>query len=168
MSETTGMPMPAPAGAEHERLDAFVGKFRAEVKMWMGPGDPMVSTGTMTSTRELDGRFLCQEYVGDPGPGPFPNFRGKGLFGYNDLTERYEGVWIDNASNVMQTETGILDESGKVWTMEGSMPCASTGKTTKKRSVLTVRDRDHHSLEMYFENEGGMHKGMEIRYARVS
>ncbi len=42
----------------HERLKPFEGTFKAEVKMWMGPGDPMVSTGTMTSTLELGGRFL--------------------------------------------------------------------------------------------------------------
>jgi len=63
--------MSAPT-ADHKRLTPFVGTFRAEVKIWMGPGDPNVSTGTMTNTFELGGRFLRQEFKGDPNDGPFP------------------------------------------------------------------------------------------------
>ena len=35
----------------HAKLKPFVGKFKAEVKMWMGPGDPMESTGKMTNIK---------------------------------------------------------------------------------------------------------------------
>ena len=44
----------------HERLKPFEGTFKGEVKMWMGPGDPMVSTGTMVNSLELGGKFLHQ------------------------------------------------------------------------------------------------------------
>ena len=62
----------------HQKFDPFVGKFTAEVKLWMGPGDPMISTGMMTNTLDLGGRYLCQCYKGDPSDGPFPNFEGRG------------------------------------------------------------------------------------------
>ena len=74
--------MSAP-GQQHERLKAFVGTFRAQVKMWMGPGEPTQTTGTMTNTMLLGDRFLHQEYKGDPGEGPFPNFEGRGYWGCN-------------------------------------------------------------------------------------
>ncbi len=55
---------------DHKRLAPFAGSFKAEVKMWMGPGDPMVSTGRMVNTLDLGGRFLHQVYTGDPNDGP--------------------------------------------------------------------------------------------------
>jgi hypothetical protein len=73
-------------GSEHRRFESFVGTFRAEVKTWMGPGDPMISTGTMKNTLDLGGRFLRQDYVGDPNDGPFPEFAGRGFRGFNTVT----------------------------------------------------------------------------------
>ena len=168
MSDTKiDMSMPAPPGTEHRRLEPFAGKFRSEVKMWMGPGDPMVSTGVMINTLDLDGRFLCHEYTGDPSPGPFPSFKGRGFWGYNDVTKKYEGVWVDNASNMMQVDTGTVDGAGKVWTMEGAMHCPQTGKTMTKRSVITLNDNDNHKMEMFFITDGQETKGMEITYSRI-
>lgn len=169
MTETSGcdFEMGAPTGA-HERLKPFEGTFHAEVKIWMGPGEPMTSTGTMTSTLDLGSRFLQQRYVGDPSDGPFSNFEGRGYWGFNTTTNKYEGFWIDTASTVMQTDTGDVDESGTVWTMTGSTPGEKPGTTMTKRSVITLKDNDHHSIEMYFEGpQGGEVKAMEIQYTRV-
>ena len=151
---------------EHKMLEPFAGTFHAEVKMWMGPGEPMVSTGTMTNDWDLGGRFLRQTYVGDPGDGPFPNFEGRGFWGYNTIDKRFEGVWLDTACTFMQTEQGQVDDSGKVWTMLGSMTSPQTGEPMAKKSVVTLIDDDHHLMEMYFEMGGQEMKGMEIRYKR--
>lgn len=153
--------------ADHERLTPFVGTFKAEVKIWMGPGEPMVSTGSMTNTWALGGRFLHQDYKGDPSPGPdpFPGFEGQGYWGFNKNTERYEGFWIDTASTVMQHESGTVDETGKSWTMTGEI-VGSDGETTTKRSVITLVDNDQHGIEMYFTKGDQEFKGMEIQYTR--
>jgi len=129
--------MAAP-GSEHDLLKPFVGTFRAEVKIWMGPGDPMVSTGTMTNSLELGGRFLQQVYKGGPGPSPFPNFEGRGYWGHNKATQKYEGFWIDTASTIMQTESGTVDDSGKVWTMVGEM-VHQPGQTVRAGGTLRTR-----------------------------
>ena len=151
---------------QHEALKPFEGTFRSEVKMWMGPGDPMVSTGTIVNEFDLGGRFLRQIYTGDPNDGPFPRFEGRGYWGFNKVTQRFEGFWIDNASTMMQHEVGELDDSGKVWTMVGEMPNPQTGGTMKKRSVVTLEDDDHHTMEMYFDTGDGEVKAMEINYER--
>ena len=160
--------MAAPT-ADHERLAPFLGTFKAEVKIWMGPGDPVVSTGTMTSTSTLDGRFVHQDYKGDPSPGPepFPNFEGRGYWGFNKNTQRYEGFWIDTASTLMQNETGTVDESGKVWTMSGEI-IGPDGEPSTKRSVITLVDDDHHFMEMFFSKGDQEFKGMEIQYRRAT
>lgn len=158
----------AATGDEHKKLEPFVGTFKSKVSMWMGPGDPQISTGTMVSEWDLGGRFLKQTYSGDPNEGPFPSFEGRGYMGYNTSSKQYEGMWIDNASTIIQMETGHVDESGKVWTMVGEMPHPmAPGQTMAKRSVITVVDEDHHRMEMYFDSGDGEAKSMEIEYHRA-
>jgi len=152
----------------HKLLAPFAGTFAAEVRLWMGPGDPIVSTGVMTNTLDLGGRFLRQHYEGDPGAGPSSEFQGRGYWGYNTVSNQYEGFWIDTASTVMQTDTGNVDAAGKVWTMIGQTTCPRTGKPMKKRSTITLEDRNHHRMEMYFAYpDGDESKAMEIRYTRT-
>ena len=150
---------------EHKKLDPFVGRFRATVKLWMGPGDPMVSTGVMENSWDLGGRFLKQVYKGDPGPGPFPNFEGRGFWGFNTVTKKYEGVWMDTACTFMQMEEGML--SGDTWTMLSEFADPQSGQKMKKKSIIRLKDKDHHSMEMYFQKPGGGEmKTMEIQYVR--
>jgi len=167
MSEsTTDFSLPTP-GDQHQLLQPFVGTFRAEVKMWMGPGDPHVTTGQMVNTLELNGLFLQQDYQGDEVEGPFPSFRGKGFWGYNSMKKVFEGFWIDIASDQMQTESGGVDESGKVWEMRGKFDCPGAG-TMDKRSVITLVDENHHRMETFHTMAGQAEaKTMEINYVRV-
>ncbi len=171
MEQGTGecMSMPGP-DEHHKRLEPFVGTFKAAVRIWMGPGEPNVSTGVMTNTMELGGRFLQQRYEGDPATaGPFPNFQGRGYWGYNHVIGKYEGFWIDTASTMMQNESGDVDASGKVWTMTSKMLNAQTMQPTQKKSVITLTDPDHHCMEMFFTDaDGNEVKGMEIKYTRSS
>ena len=164
----TAMQEMAAPGPEHDRLKPFLGTFRAEVKIWMGPGEPMVSTGTMTNTQELGGRFVRQDDKGDPAsePTPFPEFEGHGYWGFNKNTQMYEGFWIDSASTVMQNESGGVDETGKMWTMIGEI-VGPDGEVTTKRSIITLVDDDHHGMEMFFTKGDQEFKGMEIQYVRA-
>lgn len=158
---------PGAVTAEHEKLRPFAGTFRAEVSMWMGPGEPMVTTGTMVNEFDLGGRFLKQTYRGDATDGPFPGFEGRGYWGYNNVAGRFEGFWIDSASTMMQTEAGGVDEAGRVWTMLGELTHPATGGTVTKRSVITLEDDDHHRMEVYFDTGEGETKSMEMRYTRA-
>lgn len=151
---------------QHRRFEPFAGTFKAEVKLWMGPGDPVISTGVMTSTLVLGGRFLQQAFKGDPGGGPFPDFEGLGFWGFNKATNKYEGFWIDTVSTQMQSEVGDVDDTGMVWMMVGEMTDPK-GNAMKKRSVITLEDNDHHKIEMFFSGPDGKEsRAMEIRYER--
>ncbi|MEQ8770222.1 MAG: DUF1579 domain-containing protein [Phycisphaerales bacterium] len=154
---------------QHALLKHFEGTWRAEVKMWMGPGDPHVSTGTMVNERIHNGLFIRHDYKGDPSDGPFPAFEGGGYFGYNTVDGRWEGVWVDNAISLIQSETGHVDDSGKVWTMHSSMTDPGSGTPMTKRSVITIHDDGTHSMEMFFTPQDSKQevKGMEIHYTRA-
>ncbi len=152
---------------EHMKLTPFAGVFAAEVKLWMGPGDPHISTGVMVNEWDLGGAFLKQTYTGDQQEGPFLNFEGRGYWGYNTDIGKYEGFWIDTACTSIQTETGDVDPSGKAWTMVGQLVNPQTGQPMSKRSLYTVISDDEHLMESFFAGpDGAEFKAMEIRFKR--
>lgn len=160
-----GFQLPKP-GPEHELLKPFEGTFKSDVKMWFGPGEPTVSTGTMVNSWHLGGLYLNQTYKGDRADGPFPNFEGFGYWGYNQTSKQFEGFWIDNASTTMQTEIGSADDSGKVFEMHSEFTHGDT--VMKKRTVFEVVSNDEHSMTAFVTPPGGEEmKNMEIIYKRI-
>ena len=135
MSETTEaaseFKLPAP-GEKHACMKPLEGTFKSEVKMWMGPGEPTVSTGKMINSFHINGLFLHQDYAGDGTEGVFANFLGKGYFGYNSVLGCFEGFWIDISTDQMQLETGQVDESGKKWEMISEVSYPGSGAKIKK------------------------------------
>ena len=167
MSEEQGFQLPQP-GPKHELLRPFEGTFKAQVKMWTGPGDPMLSTGKIVSSFQVDGLYLHQEYTGDPSEGPFPSFIGRGYWGYNSTSGKFEGFWIDNASSAMQMETGTVDASGKVFEMHSEFLIPGTEITMKKRSIFTVQNNDHNTIESFITPADSPEMmNMMIDYTRV-
>ena len=161
------LPKPGPA---HELLKPFEGTFKAVVELWFGPDNSHVTTGLMTSTFQLGGLWLFQDYKGDAQDGPFPDFAGKGYWGWNFAAKKYEGFWIDSTSPGMQTESGNVDESGKLWTMtcEQTHTHPETGAQLSKRSEIRVKDENHNSLTAFFTDaDGNDFKNMHIEYTRV-
>lgn len=152
----------------HGSLEGFAGLFRAEIKIWTGAEtDPLILTGCMNNTWQLDRLFLQQEYAGDGVVGE-PAFQGKGFWGYNTTTQRYEGFWIDNASNTMQFEQGDVDDSGKVWQMQGHFVAPQDGATIMKRSEITLVDEARHHVKVFLKsNESSEKLAMEMEYTRV-
>lgn len=158
---------PPVPGPEHQALEPFAGDFIAEVKAWMGPGEPMLSTGSMRNEWNLNGLFLRQTYTGDAVDGPFPGFAGRGWWGYNTVDKRYEGFWIDTASSGFQLEYGQLNDGGKTWTMHGQMTNPQDGSILEKTTLITLHGPDHHSMEIFFKSaDGNEFKAMEIHYQR--
>lgn len=154
---------PSATTVQHKRFEPFAGTFNAEVKLWTGSGDPTVTTGVMTNTLVLRGRYLQQVFKSDPAPDSW----GHGFWGFNQATNKFEGFWIDSRSTKMQIEVGDVDETGTVWTMVGEITGPS-GNAVKKRSVITLEDNDRHKVEMFFTRpDGNEVKVVEIRYERV-
>ena len=136
---------------EHQRLAPFVGTFNAEVRFWMGPGEPVISTGVMVNRMVLGGRFLRQEFQGASEHGPFgqmPGFSGEGYWGYNTVDKRYETTWVE-------------------WNFYSTMTNPQQGGAMEKRTIITLHDDDHHTMEMWFRDPDGPEvKAMEIIYKR--
>lgn len=153
----------ATPGPQHAALKPLAGSWKAVVKTWMSPGDPVVTEGTAEDTLVLGGRFLKEEYHGTFAGEPF---EGIGLTGYDNMKKKYVSAWVDSMGTMIQTQTGTMDASGKTLTFNGTWEDPVTHKKSSTRMVTRFVDDNTHTFEMYSQVEGKDHKEMEITYTR--
>lgn len=149
-------------GAPHAALaDKLAGEWNVEVKMWMGPGEPMTTTATSTNEMILDGRFIRYQVSGDFMGQPF---KGIGTTGYNNTAGRYEATWIDNHSTTTYFSTGQMEDGKLVMTSEHMDP--ASGEMIKGRSVMRFVSDDQIVEEAWEIRDGQEVKTMELTYTR--
>jgi hypothetical protein len=154
--EAAGTPGPG-----HKALEAFVGKWKAEVKCWCEPGgSPNVSHGTAKANWILNGHFLEEEFHGEMMGKPFT---GRNLMGYDNIKQTFDAVWVSDMQTSMLASEGKGEEGNKVITLHGKGNCPATGrKDIPMKMVFRVISTDSYVLEMF--NDGA--KTMEITYTR--
>jgi hypothetical protein len=155
-----------PPGPEHKMLEALIGTWQAEVKMWMEPGQaPNVSTGTLTRKLILGGRFIHEDFKGKLLDDK--TFHGIGTLGFDRAKRKYVAVWIDSVSTAIGMSKGDYDESARTWTFKHEDTCPITGKHLKMRDTLRIISPDQQEMDMYRQlgDEKEM-KTMEIRLTR--
>jgi len=120
-------------GEMHKLLADGIGTWRCETTMWLTPdSEPISSQGVTKVTPLMDGRYIQVEMEGEmPGMGPY---RGRGVYGYDNVSQKFTAVWIDNCSTGMLIGTGELSDDGKTitWTYTGNCPL--------KKGPITMRD----------------------------
>ena len=153
----------ATPGDAHKKLEAMVGTFDAKVKMWMDPSKPPEeSAGTSENAWVLGNRFVETKYQGTFMGQPFS---GIGYTGYDNVTKKYIGTWMDTASTGVMVSKGTME--GNVMKSTATMSDPMTGKTTTSTMKTTVADNDHHTMEMWGPGPSGKnYKMMEIEYTR--
>jgi hypothetical protein len=116
--------------------------------MWMVPGaDPVKSACSCTYAPMMDGRFVKCDFSGDmPGMGPYAGF---GLAGFDNVTQKFVGLWIDNHGTGMMTGTGEASDEGKTVTWTYTHSCPITKKPAVMREIETNADDTHKTLEMF-------------------
>ncbi len=134
-------------GEHHEFLAAGEGTWEGKTTMWMYPGaEPIVSTATSTVKPIMDGRFVQVEWSGEmPGMG---QYKGLGLYGYNNVTRQFEAAIVDNMGTTMGRGEGERSADGKSITWEYTYTCPITHKPTSMREVQTYNGEEM-TLEMH-------------------
>lgn len=159
----------ATPGEMQARLAEDAGVWKGTTKMWMGPGtEPMASECTTTVTPVFDGRYIKVETEGDmPGMGPFHGF---GIYGYDNVSEKFQGSWIDNCGTGVMYGVGDLSSDGDTLTFTYAYTCPITKKPTTMRQVDTRTGPNAKKSEMYATDpkSGKEYKMMEIAYSRSS
>jgi hypothetical protein len=157
----------AQPGKQHELLAKDVGVWQGKTTMWMGPGgEPMKSECVSTVTPIMDGRYIKCEIKGDmPGMGPFQGF---GIYGFDNVSQKYVSAWIDNQSTGLMTGTGELSDDGKVLTWNYTFNCPLTKKPVALREVDSATGENSKTLEMFGPDPktGKEYKMMSIEFTR--
>jgi hypothetical protein len=157
----------ATPGKMHEHLAKNVGTWAGKNTMWMAPEtEPMKSECVATYTPMLDGRFVKCEINGDmPGMGPFNGF---GLYGFDNVSQKFQGTWVDNCGTGMMTGTGELSSDGKTLTWNYSYHCPIAKKAVAMREIETMTGPNSKTLEMYGTDpkSGKEFKMMVIEFTR--
>jgi hypothetical protein len=148
-------------GEKHAELAAMAGTWKATVKSFMGPGEPMVSEATTTREMILGGRVLGERFEGDFMGQPFV---GRGFFGYDNARQMYWSVWMDSMSTTMMTSWGTWDEEKQAIVMEGRMTDPMSGEPVTAKSIMRTPEPGKEVFEMWEpRGEGGeMVRTMEI------
>jgi hypothetical protein len=151
-------------GAEHKALEALVGDWNTEVKMWNDPKSaPSVTKGSAKSVWALNGRFVQEEFQGEFMGKPF---RGLSFTGYDNAKKKFNSVWMDDMHTSMFNSEGDSEAGHKVITLNGTFHCPITDEKNKPmKQVIRIVSRDKHVLEMYEPDEGNR-KTMEVTYTR--
>lgn len=152
-------------GPQHAALAKMAGTWDAKVKAWMTPDQPpMESTGTCEETMIMGGRYLQQTFHGDM---MGQSFDGMGYTGFDNVTQKYIGFWMDNMSTGWMSSTGTASADGKTFTFTGDMSDTMTNRVLPNKQVVTCADDNHMRFELWAPGPDGKDmKWIEIEYTR--
>jgi len=151
-------------GPMHEMLAKSVGDWKTINKFWMDPaGEPMIVEGTGKTEMILGGRYQKSTYKSTM---MGMETEGINITGYDNATQEFTSIWIDNIGTGTAMTKGTYDESSNSISMKGTMVDPMTKQVMDIRELLTFVDDDHQIFEMYIVSNGEEFKSMEIEFIR--
>lgn len=155
-------------GKMHKHLMNEAGVWNGKTTMFMPGSEPATSDCVSTITPIMDGRYITCEIKGDmPGMGPYDGF---GLYGFDNVSQKFVSTWIDNHGTGMMTGTGELSEDGKVMSWKYTFNCPLTKKSTIMREIESVTGPNTKRLDMFSPDPktGKEAKMMTIEFTKKS
>ncbi len=153
-------------GDAHTRLAGFVGDWEARVTTWsQGVSEPVVSQGSATTQAIYDGRFVEMTFTGDFAGKPF---QGTWVLGFDNVRQRYTGVWFDSMSTGLYTTMGEFHEASSTYSLRGTVadPTHAGELTPVRQEIRMVADDEHVFTSWETTHGGEERKTMEIVYTR--
>lgn len=147
-------------------LQQEVGKWKAELKMWIaGPdSEPMTFEGVETNEM-LGENWVLTNFEGNFGG---TEFKGHGVFGYDLRKEKFISTWVDSVNGFMSTAEGSYDPETKMITTSGKDLDPMSGELVDGRQTKEVKEDGSRVATMYVKPDGSDDyvKMMEITYTR--
>jgi hypothetical protein len=153
----------AAPGAQHEYLSKFAGRWRAQMRMFVG-GETIEGRGVADCEMVLGGRFLQTRYKGELAG---RNFIGIGLDGYDNLAQKFVSTWADTNGTTIVMLEGDDPGEGEPHTMTGSYVDPATGKTKHVKSEIKFASTNRYTYEMWEKEDGGEYqRSMQAIFSR--
>jgi hypothetical protein len=132
-------------GPVHKKLSGLVGNWDVAIQYKLGEN---LRQGTASCEAKwiLDGRFIQQDYRSQFQGSPFHVVQ---LLGYDGARRKTIEIKLDNLSTGIMHNEGSISDDGKVITNEGEGLDPATRKPYKLRTVTTMVDFDHFTLEWF-------------------
>lgn len=156
----------AEPGPEHDRLLRMVGKWKTVMRDFMSkPGEVVETTGEATIKPILGGRFIRQQVTGMMADNQ--KYVGTGISGYNNATQKYTGVWLDNMGTGIMTMEGTYDPETEQMVETGHYD-GPMGKMTFRMTSKQVSDDEFRfTMHSKMSPDAPEMKCMEMVYTRV-
>jgi hypothetical protein len=138
-------------GPVHLRLDDLAGSWDVTVRYYLGDKEHE-GKASCDAKWILDGRFLQQIYKSRFQGKPYEVIQ---LLGYDNVGKKTIEIKMDCMSTGVLHNEGSISEDGRVITNIGKSLNPATGKPYKLRTVTTIVDHDHFTLEWFGTEDGG-------------
>ncbi|MBK9098895.1 MAG: DUF1579 domain-containing protein [bacterium] len=151
-------------GPMHEMLAKSAGDWKTTSKFWMDPaGEPMITEGNGKTEMILGGRYQKMTHNSTM---MGMQTEGISITGYDNATQEFTTIWIDNVGTGTAIAKGKYDESTNSIVLYGTMVDPMSKQEMKFREILKFLDDDHHLLEMFIVYNNEEFKSMEIEFVR--
>jgi Protein of unknown function (DUF1579) len=155
------MPFDAP-GDVHKQMSVLAGIWDVEVTYIFG-GKENKGNAKCEAHWILDGRFLQQDYKSSLMGTPFTVLQ---YLGYDNRKKKTIELMMDTMNTGVLHNEGSISKDGKVITNEGDY-LDPAGKVGKLRTVTTVIDQDHYTLEWFqVEADGKATRMVSMKHTR--
>jgi hypothetical protein len=155
-------PVDAP-GPVHKQMESLAGKWDVEVT-YVIEGKERKGKATCEAKWIMDGRFLQQDYKSNLMGKPYNVMQ---LLGYDNNKKKTIEIVINNLGTGVLHNEGSISNDGKTITNEGEHLDPRSDKMTKLRTVTTIIDQDHYTLEWFHTNaDGKEEKSVSLKHTR--
>ena len=88
------------------------------------------------------------------------------MMGFDNVSQEFTAIWIDNMGTGTAIAKGKFDESNKTISMDGNMMDPISKTDMKFKQYLIMVDDNKYTLEMKLDINGQEFKSMEIEFTR--
>ena len=150
-------------GVELELLKKDVGKWDADITITPTPGaPPQASTGRLVGRLISGGRWLVTDFKNHT-----TGFEGHGIYGYNPVSRRYVGTWVDDMRTNIHVGEGDWDGATKTLTYHWSARMPNGQAMSWKETSQVVSETEQIFRVLFPSPDGAEFEMMRAIYRRA-
>jgi hypothetical protein len=136
-------------GAEHRKLDPFVGQWTFTMKLWTDPNQtPAEMKGTLERKWIMDGRFVQETARGECAK-TGKTFEGMTLVGYEAAQKKFSVVKVCGVCGTITSGLATCDPSGTRFECVKEECCPLTAQKIKARDEVVIESNDRIVVNLY-------------------